>query len=98
MSITGNWAFTSKSPMGNDQGSLTLTTDNNVLTGSITGGDGTTDIFDGNFENNKATFKAQIQKPMPIVLEFNLELAEDALNGKIKLGAFGESVLTATRA
>ena len=47
MSITGNWAFTSKSPMGNDAGTFALTADNAALTGSITGGDGTTDIFDG---------------------------------------------------
>jgi len=98
MSITGNWAFTSKSPMGNDAGTFALSADNAALTGSITGGDGTTEIFDGSVAGKTATFKANINKPMPIVLEFSLELADDTLSGIIKLGAFGESTVTATRA
>jgi len=84
--------------MGNDQGTFSLTAAGNVLTGSITGGDGTTEIFDGSFDGAAAAFKAKIEKPMPITLEFNLTLAVNDLSGKIKLGAFGESIVTATRA
>jgi acyl-CoA reductase-like NAD-dependent aldehyde dehydrogenase len=58
--------------MGNDQGSFALTAVGNVLTGSITGCDGTTEIFDGTVDGVAAAFKAKIEKPMPITLEFNL--------------------------
>jgi len=65
MSITGNWAFASRSPMGNDDGTINLVADGQLLTGSITGKDGETEILDGNVDGHGATWKAQILKPMP---------------------------------
>ena len=97
MSITGNWTFASRSPMGNDDGTLNLVADGQLLTGTITGKDGETEILDGKADGNTASWKVQISKPMPIMLEFTVEVADNTFSGKIKLGAFGESTITGTR-
>lgn len=98
MSIAGNWNIVTKSPMGSDESSLDFAIAGTVLSGKMAGKDGETEIFEGSVDGNSANWKAKIEKPMPLVLEFSVDVDGDAVSGKVKLGGFGEATLTGTRA
>ena len=97
MSFTGTWSTTTQSPMGSQQAKLTLAEDDGNLTGSIAGQQGTLDISDGSVDGGSASWKASIQQPMPMTLEFSATLDSDKISGTVKLGAFGEATFEGTR-
>lgn len=97
MSFTGTWSTTTKSPMGSQQATLTLAEDGGNLTGSIAGQQGTLELTDGSVDGTSASWKAAIQQPMPMTLEFSANLDGDNISGTVKLGAFGEATFEGTR-
>ena len=97
MSFTGTWSTIMQSPMGSRQAKLTLAEDDGNLTGSIAGQQGTLDISDGSVDGVSASWKASIQQPMPMTLEFSATLDGDKISGTVKLGAFGEATFEGTR-
>ena len=97
-SVDGTWNTTMNTPMGAQQGTLTLTSSGEDLSGKLAGPQGEIDILDGKISGDKATWKAKITSPMPMTLEFDALVSGDELKGNVKLGAFGNASFSGTRA
>jgi len=98
MSADGTWNTTMNTPMGAQNGTLTLATDGGTLTGKLSGPQGEIDISDGTIDGNQLAWKAAITSPMPMTLEFSATVDGDSISGDVKLGAFGNASFTGTRA
>jgi hypothetical protein len=85
-------------PMGTQTISLELASAGTTLTGKMSGSGGSVELFDGHVEGNKASWKADIKKPMPITLEFSVTVDGAEMSGSVKLGMFGDAPLTGNRA
>jgi hypothetical protein len=98
MSADGTWNITTNTPMGAQEGTLTLTTDGGTLTGSMAGQQGSMDVQDGAVDGDNVSWKAAITQPMPLTLEFSGTVDGDNISGTVKLGAFGEATFSGSRA
>ena len=97
MSADGTWSTTMNTPMGAQKGTLTLQTSGSDLNGKLSGPQGEIQLTDGKVEGDNLTWKAAITSPMPMTLEFSAKVEGDAINGNVKLGAFGNASFTGTR-
>jgi hypothetical protein len=98
MSADGTWNTTMNTPMGAQNGTMTLATDGGSLTGKLSGPQGELDLQDGTVDGNSLTWKADITTPMAMTLEFQATVDGDNMSGNVKLGAFGNASFTAERA
>ena len=98
MSVDGKWNIVMKTPMGDREAVLTLVQDGDALSGSTESDGNSTDIKDGKIEDGRAKFNVDLTQPMPLTLEFDVSADGDALEGSVKLGMFGSSTVTGTRA
>ncbi|MEL6360097.1 MAG: hypothetical protein AAFR21_03365 [Pseudomonadota bacterium] len=98
MAADGKWNLTINTPMGAQTGTLTLATDGGALTGQMDGNMGSVAIEEGSVDGDNVKWNAKITSPMPMTLEFSGAVEGDNLNGNVKLGAFGESTFSGTRA
>lgn len=98
MSAEGTWNITTQSPMGSQDGTLKLTTDGNVLSGTMSGPQGDIDLTEGTVDGNNLTWKAAITSPMAITLECSCTVDGDKISGDIKLGSFGNATFSGSRA
>ena len=98
MSADGTWNTTMNTPMGAQNGSLTLTTNGAELSGKMSSPQGEMAIENGTIDGANLAWKAAITSPMPMTLEFTATVDGDAINGTVKLGAFGEAEFSGTRA
>lgn len=96
--VDGTWNVTTNTPMGAQKGTLTLATDGDKLTGTISGAQGATDIQSGAVDGNDVSWKLDITSPMPMTLEFSGSVDGDSISGNVKLGAFGNATFEGTRA
>jgi len=98
MSADGTWNTTMNTPMGAQNGTLTIQTDGDKLTGTLSGPQGSLDIEDGSVDGDNLAFKASVTSPMAMTLEFTATVEGDDIKGDVKLGAFGNATFTGTRA
>ena len=98
MSADGTWNTTINTPMGAQQGTLTLVTDGATLTGKMAGAAGEMELNDGAVDGDTLTWKADMTSPMPMTLEFTASVSGDEITGSVKLGAFGDATFSGTRA
>ena len=98
MSFDGVWNCVLKTPMGPQQVTLTLQSQNGQLSGTMSGSGLSAPVEGGRCEGNKATWVAKLTQPMAITIDFNANVADNALTGKAKFGMFGSGELTGTRA
>ena len=98
MSADGTWNTTINTPMGAQQGTLTLSTDGGTLTGKMAGAQGEMELQDGTVDGDNLTWKADMTSPMPMTLEFSATVNGDEISGNVKLGAFGDATFSGTRA
>ena len=97
MSADGTWKTTINSPMGVQEGTLTIATSGATFTGTMGGAQGSQEIS-GKVDGNTLTWGAKLTQPFPIDLEFNVTVNGDAMEGSVKAGAFGSSPLKGVRA
>lgn len=97
-SADGVWNTTMNTPMGPQKVTLTLATDGDALTGSLSGPQGSLDLQDGAVDGDALSWKADISQPMAMTLEFSATVDGDEISGNVKLGAFGNASLSGTRA
>ncbi len=98
MSADGNWNTTMNTPMGAQNGTMTLSTDGGALTGKLVSPQGEIELTDGTVDGDTLTWKADITSPMAMTLEFTATVDGDSMSGNVKLGAFGDATFTGTRA
>ena len=98
MSADGTWTTTMNTPMGAQNGTMTLTTDGGGLSGKLSGPQGDIDLEDGTVDGDALTWKANITSPMALTLEFSATLDGDSISGDVKLGAMGNATFSGTRA
>ena len=98
MSIDGTWNVTLHSPICSQEGTLTLATDGDTLTGTLSGPQGAMDIEDGQVGDGSYSWKVNITSPMAITIESTATVDGDTITGASKLGAFGTATFTGTRA
>ena len=97
MSVDGNWKTTVNSPMGVQQGTLSITSSGGAFTGTMAGAAGAQDIS-GKVDGSQLSWAAKITSPFPMTLEFTVTVDGDNMTGSVKAGSFGSSPLTGVRA
>ncbi len=97
MSADGTWKTTVNSPMGVQEGTLTITTSGDTFTGKMEGRMGTQDVS-GKVDGDNLSWSTQLTQPFPMTLEFTVAVDGDKMSGNVKAGAFGSSPLTGVRA
>jgi hypothetical protein len=97
MSADGTWKTTINSPMGVQEGTLTIATSGATFTGSMQTAQGSQDVS-GKVDGNTLTWGSKLTQPFPIDLEFTVTVNGDAMEGSVKAGAFGSSPLKGVRA
>ena len=95
MSFSGTYNVTINTPMGKQEGVLTLAEDGGALTGSMSAQGDTAEIKNGAVNGDTATWDVDVSKPMPLTLGFEGKLDGGNLTGSVKLGAFGQSTFEA---
>lgn len=98
MAADGKWNVTMQTPMGAQQATLTLATNGGTLTGTMAGPQGEIELTEGTVAGDALAWKAEMTQPMPMTLEFTASVTGDAIDGKAKLGSFGEATFSGTRA
>lgn len=98
MSYAGNWNITMKTPMGDREAALTLEEDGGALSGKMSADGNDTDISNGRIEDGNAKWDVDVTTPMPLTLSFDVAVDGDSLSGTVKLGMFGNSSVTGSRA
>ena len=98
MTADGNWSLVVSTPMGERQATLSVKTDGGTLKGSQTAEGNSAEIFDGTVNGNAVAWKVAITDPMPMTLEFTGTVNGDTIGGSVRLGAFGTSSFSGTRA
>jgi hypothetical protein len=97
MSADGAWKTKVNSPMGVQEGELSITTSGDSFTGTMKGREGEQPIS-GKVDGGTLTWSAKITQPFPLTLDFTVTVDGDAMTGSVKAGAFGSSPLTGVRA
>ena len=98
MAIDGKWNITIKTPMGDQNATLTLKEEGGALTGEMSGAAGTSPIENGKVEGDTLSWDAKVTNPMPITLSFTGKAEGDSISGNVKLGAFGTSTFSGAAA
>jgi len=93
----GNWDTLVKSPMGDQQATLTIQTSGDTFTGQYSGAMGTTEIKNGKIDGDTLTWALDISVPMPMTLTAEAKVEGDSLNGQVTAGAFGSFPMTGNR-
>jgi hypothetical protein len=96
--VDGSWNTVTKSPMGDQQATLTVQSAGDSFSGSFSGGLGTTEIKDGKVSGDTLNFTIDITVPMPMTLTVEATVDGDTLTGTVGAGAFGGFPITGTRA
>lgn len=99
MSVAGTYDTLTKSPMGDQKGTLTVvpSDDGATFTGSLAGGLGSLDVKDGKIDGNTLTWTMNMTVPMPLELKATATVDGDTLTGTVNAGAFGDMPLSGTR-
>ena len=98
MSVDGTWNMTMTTPLGERKATLTVKSAGGSLIGTLSGEQGSGEIADGKVDGNKLSWKASIQNPMPLTLEFNGTVDGNAMKGEMGVGFMGSFPFTGTKA
>ncbi len=98
MTADGTWNLTMETPMGERKATLDVKAEGGALTGKQSADGNSTNIYDGSVNGNEIAWKVDISQPMALTLEFTATIDGDKMSGSTKLGMFGTSSFTGTRA
>ena len=96
--VDGNWNTVTKSPMGDQAATLTITSDGDSFTGNYSGPMGSVPIREGKIDGNKLTWALDITVPMQMTLTAEALVDGDNMMGSVTAGAFGSFPMSGTRA
>jgi hypothetical protein len=100
MSVGGTYDCTTKTPLGDQKGVLTVVPNEDGA--SFSGGlssdmMGSMDIENGTIDGNTLSWKMKMTVPMPMDLDCTATVDGDQLTGSVNAGAFGSMALTGQR-
>lgn len=95
--VDGSWDTVTRSPMGDQQATLTIASDGDSFTGTYSGAMGSTDIKNGKVDGDTLSWSLDITVPMPMTLTCQATVDGDAMNGTVTAGAFGSFPMSGTR-
>jgi carbon-monoxide dehydrogenase large subunit len=95
--IDGDWNMVLKTPVGPQPMVGHFETDGDVLTGELRSSEGN-QSFTGTVAGNLLKWNMAVEKPMKLTLKYELQVDGDTIAGKCKMGMFGSSKVTGTRA
>ncbi len=94
--VDGSWDCTVKSPLGDQNLTLTVQADGAAFSGTASGAMGASDVS-GTVDGNTLKWQQQMTVPMPMTLDCTATVDGDALAGQVQAGAFGSFPLTGNR-
>ncbi len=97
MSVAGTYKIVTKTPMGDQNGTFTVTVSGDSFTGGVAGPMGSMEVRDGKVDGNTLTWKMDMKVPMPMELDCEATVDGDAIAGNVKAGAFGSMALSGVR-
>jgi hypothetical protein len=83
MAAAGTWNLVMQTPIGERKVTLTLQSTGGALTGKMSAEGNSTDIYEGKVAGDGATWKVNVQNPMPLTLEFAATVAGDQISGTV---------------
>lgn len=98
MNADGDWKAVASSPMGKQEFTLSVKTQGDTFTGSMSSTMGMLDIAAGKIEGDTLTWTAKIEKPMALTLKYTAKIDGDKITGTIKAGLFGGGSFEGVRA
>lgn len=94
--VDGTYDCTVKSPLGDQNLTLTVTADGGTFSGQASGAMGASDVT-GTVDGNTLAWKQQMTSPMPMTLDITATVDGDTVTGNVGAGAFGSFPLTGKR-
>jgi hypothetical protein len=99
MAADGKWQLTINTPLGTQQSILTINAQGDSLAGTQSAASGDErPIEEGKISGDNLSWKATINRPMALTLEFTATVQGDAMTGSVKLGPFGTQSFHGVRA
>ena len=95
--MQGTYDVVTKTPMGDQQSTLTVNVSGDAFTGSNVGPMGSLDITDGSVNGDTITWSSQITVPMAMKLDCKATVDGDAISGTVTAGMFGSFPLSGSR-
>ena len=95
--VAGVYEVVTKTPMGDQKGTLTLIVDGDTVTGQQEGALGTMDVENGKVDGSTVTWESNMTVPMPMKLDVVATIDGDTIEGTVKAGAFGDMPMTGVR-
>lgn len=97
--IAGTYQCVTKSPMGEQESTLTVVPgpDGNTFTGTVAGANGTNQVEEGKIDGNTLSWIVNMTSPMPIKLESEATVDGNQIKGETKAGVFGKMAMTGTK-
>ena len=90
MGFDGIYKVTIHSPLGDQEGTMTLRTEGEALSGSVAGELGNAEFTGGSVTDDEARWTVEVPGPIgKVKLTCTATLSGDELNGKVKAGFFG---------
>lgn len=98
MSADGTWKIVMSTPIGDRKATLALSTAGG-LSGTMTSDEGkSTQIFDGTTSGDSVSFKAAIQNPMPLTLQFTGKIDGGKISGSVSASGVGSFPFSGSKA
>ena len=94
--VDGSYDVVVKSPLGDQNSTLTVKSDGATFTGTNSGAMGSNDVS-GTVDGNTLTWKQEMTVPMPMTLDMTATVEGDTITGTVGAGAFGSFPLSGTR-
>ena len=96
MAVDGTYNCTVKSPLGDQNLTLTVKSEGATFTGTASGAMGSSDVS-GTVNGDTIAWKQSVSVPMPMTLDCEATVDGDTVSGSVAAGAFGSFPLSGSR-
>jgi len=98
MAVDGTFEISMNTPMGSQNAKLTLKSDGESVSGSVSSAMGEQPFDGGTISGDDATWSMQVSGPMgQMKLDFKATVTGDEISGVVQLGAYGSADFKGSR-
>ena len=99
MAVDGTFNISMSTPMGTQDAKLTLKSDGESLSGSVSGAQGEQSFDGGTVSGDDAAWTIDVSGPMgQMKIDFKATVSGDEISGTAQLGSYGSADFKGTRA